>query len=270
MFKLSAERKLLIATLSVALGVALVFPYRAAFIERYGGGQAVEVLTALRDIEIGQVVRAEMVGTRLLPAQYVEPRHLGMRDRRSILGVHLSRRVHAGEAILQTDLEATSSRGRTLSSTIPAGLRATTILTRRGLLGGLVNPGDHIDVLLKSNEAIEQSNAFVILQNIMVLAVAQTLAQPNQATREAPDRSRIEIVTLQVTHSQAALLRQAERSGEIDFVLRNPDDGELTSIPPTTYADLTDVVRRDRFRMRYAPAISAPIAPTATPVAPGG
>jgi len=122
------NRNMLAAAGALIFGGLFLFfyVYTTAYTETETGGAPVEVLVALEDIPLGEPVRAEWVTTRELPQTYVEDRHLMAATLRELIGLPLAQSVHAGECILRTDLSPLSDARRTLSGSIPSGLRAMT------------------------------------------------------------------------------------------------------------------------------------------------
>jgi pilus assembly protein CpaB len=225
------------------------------------GGAPIQIIVALEDIPLGEPVRAEWITTRDLPQSYVEDRHMLAADMRELIGLPLAQSVHAGEAILRTDLSPLSDMRRTLSGTIPAGQRAMTIQAfQTALFGGLLRPGDHVDVLVSVGDPAipNMGRTAVVLENVMVLAVGQEVHvdgpdQP-QTVAEAQDRQvrmgQASNVTLRVSMEQSGLLAQARQQGAVFLVLRSPGDETVSTAgyPDVGPPDITDATRRWHFQ----------------------
>jgi len=167
---------LLISAALLVGGLFLFWLYKEEFRARETGGPPVAVLAAARDIELGQPIRQEWLTTKEIPQNYVEERHLPASAARDLVGLPLAQTVRAGEAILRTDLSTISDARRTLSGSIPAGMRAVTVLARpTSTFGGLLRPGDRVDVLVTvgTRELQETWRQAVVLENVLVLAVGQ-------------------------------------------------------------------------------------------------
>ncbi len=257
------NRNMLAAAGALIFGGLFVFfgVYTDAYTATETGGAPIAVIVALEDIPLGEPVAAEWLTVRDIPQMYIEDRHIPASDMRELIGLPLAQSVHAGEAILRTDLSPLSDSRRTLSGSIPAGMRALTIQAfSTALFGGLLRPGDHVDVLVTVGDPAipSEGRTAVVLENVMVLAVGQDVhvTGPEQPTTmaQAQDRSvrmgQASNVTLEVTIEQSALLAQARNRGSIFLALRSPLD-QVTS--PTGYADvgptdITDPVRRWHFQ----------------------
>jgi pilus assembly protein CpaB len=257
------NRNILAASFALIFGGLFLFfsVYTSAYQETETGGLPVEVLVALEDIPLGEPVRAEWVTTRELPQTYVEDRHLLASSMRELIGLPLAQSVHAGECILSTDLSPLSDARRTLSGSIPAGLRAMTIQAfQTALFGGLLRPGDHVDVIVTVGDPqiLHMGRTAVVLENVTVLAVGQEVhADGPEAPRtvaEAQDRSvrlgQASNVTLEITMAQSALLAQSRNQGSIFLALRNPTDNQTSpdGYPDVGPVDVTDAARRWHFQ----------------------
>jgi pilus assembly protein CpaB len=112
---------------------------------------------------------------------------------------------------------------------IPKGMRLKTIsVDAEKSAGGLLRPGDRVDVQLfvrrDQRTGIETAKSKIILQNIRVFAVDQTV---QRSTDGAEERSIAKTVSLMLTPVQASQLTLAEQVGELSLIPRNPDDEEV-------------------------------------------
>ncbi len=268
------NRNLLTAAFALMVGGLFVFVYvyMNAFMETETGGAPVQVLMALEDIPLGEPVRAEWISSRDLPQTYVEDRHLPVSAMRELIGLPLAQSVHAGECILRTDLSPLSDARRTLSGSIPTGLRAMTIQAfQTALFGGLLRPGDHVDVIVTVGDPqiLNMGRTAIVLENVTVLAVGQDVhvdgpAQP-RTVQEAQDRTvrmgQASNVTLEITVEQSALLAQARNQGSIFLALRSPTDNVTspTPYPDVGPQDVLDAARRWHFQSTGPRSLLAPL-----------
>ncbi len=234
-------------------GFGVFWHYQRLFVANETGGAPVPVIAASVDIPLGQPVRAEWLTTKDLPHDYVDDRHLPASAMRDLIGLPLAQSVRRGEAILRTDLSELSDARRTLSGTIPEGERATTIVVKpTSNFGGLLRPGDRVDVLLTVGNRIsnESWRQVVLLENVLVLAVGQEfeVRREDQGGSDQARTGRAANVTLQVTLEQGSTLAMARREGTLNLLLRNPND----SIVGTVHADLraADIFEQER-RVRF-------------------
>jgi len=175
--------------------------------------------------------------------------------------------VSANEQVLSSKVVTAElpAGGEALSFVIPEGMRAVSISTNQVLsAGGLILPGDYVDILgvfdleTQADQDTETRDAFyvqTILQNVEVLAVAQTIVDVVSAVGEEngeaasaqsqrvrnteeeplPDAT---TVTLLVTPEQAELLFLAESNGTLRAVLRGFGDAEEQEVRPITELEL--------------------------------
>lgn len=242
------------ATLAAAgvaiLGFLLLAIYVRQFRLEATGGQPIELLAARRDAQIGEPLTEQMLVVHTLPEAYVEDRHVRASDLPRVLGVQLSVNVRATQNLLWTDLTTATRERVTLSSRVPKGMRAMTISrTESAAFAGLLRPGDRVDVLLtRAKPGAEQRVVTVpLLQNLLVLAVGDSVRPPNEA--EATGRR--DGVNLLLTMEQAGLLAQAQRDGVIRLVLRNGDDLEIAeNLGETDDSDVLEQEQRARRQQR--------------------
>jgi pilus assembly protein CpaB len=271
------KKALIAAGVAAALGLALLYLYMRRFEEEATGGAPVMVLMATTDIPLGAVLTQQMIGTRALPAMYVEERHIRASDAQRVLGVRVSMGVKANESLLWSDLATTTEQRRDLSAIVQQGYRAITV--RAGLtssFGGLLRPGDRVDVLFTADrpgtagsspgEVSTSRVTIPLLQNLVVLAVGRDTgaeARPGSPQQRAGGGQSFNQVTLSVTVQQAQMLTFAEDRGELTLILRNPDDiAVLQGLPETTASDILEPARRAAIQRRDVPRPAADTGPT--------
>ncbi len=251
------------------VGLVLVVFYMQSFEEEASGGEPIEVLVARQDIPLGaQLDPATMLLTRIIPSSYVENRHIHATDVSRIQGIRVISGVHAGEALLWTDLATMSDSARDLSSLVRSGMRAITIQAdQTGTFGGLVRPGDRVDVLLTLDRPTLNSEpervTVPLLQSLIVLAAGQDTGMIQRASAGPAGRAQpMQNVTLSATVEQAQMIAFAVQRGRLTLVLRNPDETEVVEgLSETTTEDLVTIERRERIQ-KTRPRPQAPAGPT--------
>lgn len=250
------QRTPLIGSLALIVGgMVVTWLYQEQFRLERSGGPPVDVVVAAQNIAFGEPVRAEWLTTRSLPQDYVEDRHIPASRIRDLIGLPLAQSVRAGETIMRSDLSHLSEHQRTLSSEIPQGSRAITILaTPASAFGGLLRPGDHVDVLLTIGDPMhpERSRTALLLENVAVLAVGRRLhEEETEQGQRAYRLGQTTSVTLQVTIAEGAMITQAQNDGRIQLLLRNGSDVvERGTRLEITNAHILDRAMREQFLFR--------------------
>ena len=235
-----------------------------SFIQRAGQGARqtglVPVVVAAQDIPVRTLVTPQMLAIKELPA---DARHAkAFTGVEQINGKVSNLPIAAGEQVLSTKFFARKEDSG-LAFRIPPGRRAISVTVNELISsGGLINPGDFVDVITvfsgteggnQASQAIpaNQDSAAMVLQNIEVLAVAQSLQGPTaeptganavagQVTGNRPDsrqeaiaRPNARTATLAVTPEEAQKLILAEEKGKIRLALRGVDDHEPVAVGAT-------------------------------------
>lgn len=260
------SKAILAAVGAAVLGVVMLGLYMQRFEDEASGGEPILVLTAAQDIPLGVALTADMVVARELPAAYLEDRHITVADQERVMGVRVVSGIRAGESILWTDLATTTDTSRDLSSLVRNGMRAITIQAdQSATFGGLVRPGDRVDVLLTLTRpsstpslTLEEDRVTIaLLQNLLVLAAGQdTGAIQRTTTTRSP--TQMNDVTLSTTVEQAQLLAFSQQRGRLTLLLRHPDDiTVIEGLPETTTDDIIEPERRET-RQRTVPHAPPP------------
>lgn len=265
-------KALLAALAAGAAGIVMLFLYMQRFEDEASGGAPVQVLVARQDIPLGTAIDEAMLGSRPLPQAYIEDRHIPASEASRIVGVRVTSGVRAGESMLWTDLATTSDQARDLSSLVRSGQRAITIRADASTsFGGLVRPGDRVDVLLTLARGADNDPVTVpLLQNLMVLAAGQDTGAMERPGSQARRQGAIDQVTLSASIEQAQLLAFSAERGRLTLIMRNPRDVEvIEGLPDTTTEDVIEPDRRARVQ-RVRPRTEAPTGPTGPVRIPSG
>ncbi|MCH7908145.1 MAG: Flp pilus assembly protein CpaB [Candidatus Hydrogenedentes bacterium] len=209
-----------------------------------GSVAMVELVVASRDIEAGVALTDSMFELGEVPADVVlDGSFLSVDD---VEGRVARYPIVKGEQILATrlvSLEDSEEDGAGLAFTVPPGMRAVSVpVSEVSGAGGLIVPGDRVDVMVSADfedlfgpgeilaDSSQKSDPVVmtILQDVLVLAVGQVLAE-----RSDPDRDRdtfrnddaevqpaARSVTLAVSPKDAQLLFMSAQEGKLGLALR--------------------------------------------------
>ena len=200
------------------------------------------LVTAAGDVEPGQVLTAEMLGTGKVAPDSVPAGAFTSPD--ELAGRVALTRLVKGQPVLESML-APQGTAAGVQALIPPGMRAITLqITEFSGLGGLLAPGCRVDIIsvVKAGEGTEQAVARTIVQNVEVRAVGRQISPTAPAEGPAtPEGTPVPFptnVTLLVTPSQAEAVQMAEQNGRPWLVLRNGQDTAPIESPGTSLADL--------------------------------
>jgi pilus assembly protein CpaB len=271
------RRFLLLALLAGLVSAILVYAAlsRATGDEETTATITVPAVVAARDISARTEITAGMVEIRQVPVD--DRSDLAFSDTTQVVGQVTRYPIAEGEHVLSTKVVAltgATAEDESLSFVVPADMRGVAINVDQVIgSGGLVLPGDYVDVIAifdvefttggqdaTNRETKEKFFASTILQNVEVLAVAQTLVDaPPEATAEensedataassqrarnteADPNPEASTVTLAVTLDDAQKIFVAEENGTLRLAVRpfgedNIEDvnyfTELELLPP--------------------------------------
>jgi len=139
---------------------------------------------------------------------------------------------------LKSKLVAERDARHGLAFSLGPGERAVTIaVTEVSSVGGMVRPGDRVDVIVTVDIAPRDPNqpkttyTTTLLSDIRILATGQRLSPEDKKDKK---ESGFQHVTLAVTPPQAQKLVLAAERGSIRLALRFPTDKEEVKLPATT------------------------------------
>lgn len=222
----------------IFLALAIVLAAAAAFaahkwIERQGAVAAASriamtpVVVAARDLPAGQALTSGDLEVHRWPQAGLPKGSFNSAN--AIKGRVLKTAASKGEPLLMGKLAAKGLRGG-LSAVVPEGYRAMTVKIDEVIgVGGFVQPGDQVDVLVTISKGPFQKDPITrtVLQGVSVLTVGEKVAQNKNSK---PRRDKSKVVTLQVTPLQGETLALASYEGKLILALRNhADSNELPS-----------------------------------------
>ena len=269
------RRLLLLALVAGVVAAILVYAALSRSSESTGGAvgaaSMVPAVVAKQDIPARTKITSGMLEVRQLPTD--SHSELAYTDLSQVVGQVTRYPIATNEEVLSTkvvSLASVAKTGESLSYVIPEGSRAISIeVTQVISSGGLVLPGDYVDIIGvfdvtfgSGDQEITEERYFsrIILQNIEVLAVAQTVVDtvPEAGTTtgtdgettttdaggqrvrntEASPEPKASTVTLSVTPQQAQLLFLAEENGVLRLAVRPYGDATVQDIPFVAETDL--------------------------------
>lgn len=126
--------------------------------------------------------------------------------------------IAKGEIILERMLVPLSSSG-SMAVQIAPGRRAFTLTVNEAAgVAGFALPGNFVDVLLNSKDSNNQEISKIILQKILILAVAQDRLADDSKPKV------VNAITIEVTPLQAETIDLARSIGTLSLILRHQND----------------------------------------------
>ncbi len=218
------------------------------------------VVVAKVAIHAGDVIREDMVSVISLPSESVLTGAARTTD--EVVGRISDRNTEAGEQLLVSRFLQPGESNGGLSYVVQSGMRAVTIPTDAiNGVAGMIKPRNRVDLLVSLDlalgvdktaaprptmdpEAVVGGSAdgepalpptkrysIVAMQNILVLAVGQSMDTGSDAGRDAVAGAGT--ITLQVTPEQAQKINlAASMAGTIRLTLRSQLDTETQDLPP--------------------------------------
>ena len=207
------------------------------------------VLVAKQDIPKGARIDSAMLEATVIPDQYVLPQAVTSFSR--IVGMATITPISKGEQITLTRLMPVREAAKiSLSMATPIGKRAITIpVDNISSLGGMIKPGDYVDVLglapipvqTPEGEITTQEAILPLFQNVLVLAVGQELAigeVNGDKKRKTKGTTSSPIITLALGPQEASLIAFVQERSKIRLVLRSPADSQIQSLQPASWEAL--------------------------------
>jgi len=194
----------------------------------------VQIVLAGRDIEVGTVLKEEDVKLTDWPGMVPAGASTKVED---VVGRGVMTPIYAKEPVIESRL-APKGAGGGLAAMIPQGMRATAVRVNEVVgVAGFVVAGMHVDVLISGNRPGGDGNlgtlSKTLLQNLEVLSAGQDFKKDAEGKPIA-----VQVVNLLVTPEQAEMLSLAASQTQIQLILRNPLDREVSKTPGAALRNL--------------------------------
>ena len=231
---------LLGAVILAAIAAVLVF----ATLANFGGGDSTpigattNVVTATKDVKAGAALGDLALQISAIPRGQVLDG--AITDTNLVKGLTARYPLQKGEQITAAKIGQTPT-DKVFAGVIPAGKRAVALpVTETTSVGGLIVAGDHVDItaVTKQGSGAGQEQASTLLQNIEVLAVAQTTQKPTvrldkdgnpvDSNGTRPDNTEAKptakTITVAVDPKEVSIIALAQQNGTIFLSLRPVGD----------------------------------------------
>lgn len=229
---MQSKRAIVMLVLSLLAGAAAVV-LAARWMGQQASGERSTVLVATSDLDLGQAITAQMLQPIAWPAG-AQP--VGsFSDAQKLEGRVVRSSIYKGEPVLEPKLAPEGTKAG-LDSVIKSGHRAITVQVNEVVgVAGFLAPGSYVDLLVNIKDDREKAISRVVLERIMVLAVAQEARRPDDTKARV-----VNAVTLEVTPEQAEKIDLARNVGTLSLMLRNQVDTLETTTAGITRKELFD------------------------------
>lgn len=223
--------------------------------------ETTDVLVARGDIPLGQTVTQDDLQWQSWPSSTASASFIRRSDRAEamtqIAGSIVRSPFLAGEPIRENKLVKGSGSGF-MAAILPSGMRAiSTEISPETGAGGFILPNDKVDVILTKRDkapdragATEVINSEILLGNVRVLAIDQTVEEKNGQKVVVGKTA-----TLELKPEQAESLARARQSGTLSLALRSlvdanqqdqrsDDDGKRDSVNVVRYGVSTTMTTK--------------------------
>jgi len=256
------RRAVLMLLLAALLGLGAV-ALASRWLLRQTPSVSTRIVVAGADVSLGQRLGPELVKLTDWPADSLPQGAL--QDPLKLSGRVLKSSVLRGEPLTEAKLAPAGTLGG-LSALIAEGKRAITVRVNDVIgVAGFALPGNYVDIIVATrkrdgavaSDGAEQEISKIVLERILVLAVAQEVGRDETKPRV------VTAVTLEVTPAQAENLDLARSVGSLSLVLRNqvdPAPGVTAGATKVTLLGLPPLAAP------ATPEVSAPPPPPLLPV----
>ena len=225
--RISGGKAVLLLALFLGLvSAVLVYVYlsQAGGEKTAASGETKQVLVAKEDIPVATRITDSMVELKAISADAVHPDSFSSTE--GVVGNMARYPIAAGEQVLSDRVAASSVTLREgeklpLPYIVPEGKRAVSVSTSALIgAGGLIRPGDYVDVILTAKLSSGDQIGRIILQNLEVLALDQKVEkvapkfeegqEERTPTGEGETKPEAVTVTLAVAPVEGEVLTVAE------------------------------------------------------------
>lgn len=254
-------KSLILLLLALGCGLVASVGITQVMAKRTTDNQAVaemeKIVVAVKDLPMGDPINLEWVKLEDWPKDKVPVGAITQLE--DVDKRRPKSRVFSGSPVLDAQLFGKGESDNAVGSHIPPGYRVVSI-EAQGITssGGLIRPGDRVDLLLcvqtNPSKGIHETSTRTILQDIKVFAVdGRFRLDSDEMDKVNPAK----MVSLLLTPEQAQRVTLASELGTMRLALRSPTDQVQPKVAPSNPGDLfgtTDGARRGKETDSSAPA----------------
>ncbi len=223
----------------VIIFISLLFSLVAVVVTgKWLGDQAYsDVVLAASDLDIGVRLTGSMLTSVTWP-RASKPSG-AFSDSALLEGRMLKSHLVKNEPVLEFKLAPEGTSGG-LSGVIGEGKRAITVRVNDVIeVAGFALPGNKVDILVNARDEERKSFSRIVLEQILVLAVAQDVGRDDTQPKV------VTAVTLEVSPQEAETLDLARSIGSLSLVLRNQMDDSHVDTKGRRISDLLNEPESD-------------------------
>ncbi|RQR37276.1 MULTISPECIES: Flp pilus assembly protein CpaB [unclassified Burkholderia] len=213
------SRAVMMLIVAMVAGLAAVV-FASRWLMNTSSSSVTTVAVATTDLNLGEPLGPNQIRMVSWPSGSVPTG--AFTDTKELEGRVVRTSLARGEPVIESKLAPVGTKGG-LSAVIADGSRAITVRVNDVVgVAGFALPGNYVDVIVNTQEqqgkTDGQSISKIVLEHILVLAVAQQVSRDDTAPKV------VNAVTLEVTPDQAERLDLARSVGTLSLVLRNQVD----------------------------------------------
>jgi pilus assembly protein CpaB len=234
-------------------------------------GDSQAIFVTMTDIGMGDLLTSQVLKLEQWPKDKVPPGAVSRIE--DVEGRRTRAKLYAGEPVLENKLFGKGASQQGATAMIPKGYRVVPV--KVDLVSGgssLILPGDRVDVMVHlvrdPGRDIPETVTRTILQDVKVFAVNDVLDMEKDGGKSIVAKT----ISLLVTPEQAATVTLATQLGNVNLVMRSPDDDVQSPNSQARPSELFGVAAKsERAKEKLeAPPDPKPVETAPTPVAPHG
>ena len=213
------------------------------------------VVVARQDIPAGVMIKESMLAEVTVGKDVLQPRAAISIDR--VADKIAIAPIAKGEQVLLNKITISGESGGSLAMKVPSGKRAVTVsIDNISSVGGMVRPGDHVDVvgmvpipaMNAEGKQVNQLSTMPLFQDVLVLAVGQEFTSISISGAKKEEKTTAPAITFALSPQEANLIVFVQEQGKIRLVLRSPGDTQTQQVTPASWDTLFRTVMPQAFQ----------------------
>lgn len=236
------KRTILLSAIFAILAAVVIFVYLSDLESRYKKmAEPIQVVVAVERIAQGSIINQKMITETTIPKEYAQPKVFGsiktLFTKEGAANYIALNVIEPGEQILATKVSRTN-QDTGIANIIPEGKKAITVSIDLES-SNVISPGSRVDIMgiieyADKNKQYQES-AYVIVQNILVLAVGDKYLGSVSKKDENREKG---LITLSVSVEEAQKILLAQARGSLKYIIRPVGDTEINSIKPLNISEI--------------------------------